>query len=1122
MAEQQEQTQPQEAPEEEFVLTPEIVEYENRRNDLILAAGVLVFTFFLGSFTVGNPDVWLRFKSGEWISKNFPNLAQPDPISYTANETVWINPNWLFDWSIFQLYARAGDATLVVVKALVAVIGVFFLLRIRYPGPTQWWTNLCVLTAAVAISLAIGLTPLVVTLALYGGLLWIWFQARYRERPWLLLAAIPLALIWANVEETYPLAALTLFLIAVGDSIQFVLPASLNFENRKPTTKYLGLCYMTAVLCLLAGFFTPYGISTFTFPWNWLANVLPQVGEFDRAQSGWLGLSVPTFVELLMAGQLGWSQYAWALLILLCFGSFFLNYSNLQFSRVFVAAASVALAVIYTRFSAHSSFVLASILCLNCQEFYLENLGTEIRMSRGWLLYSQLGRACTILLIFAAIMAAFTGRVQGQVGRFGYGIATDTFMIEANQWLKESGLQGRAFPFLTKEASFVAYARGEKSTFCDSRWHLFATTKSSDDQSTVLAQFRKARNALKDGKIDEWKPIFDEYGITHVIIDKNIVSPPAEAMFNSDLWAPLFVSDTAVVFGRTDAGVDKDWIVQNRIDANKLVFRTSLPTPRPTDRYVESPGIIDMIWRTRYELPPHLISGSIYSGAHRGFNQPGAQYLAIRELRNAIASNPDNPTAHFYLALAYQNLYSQEAYQFAVTQQRLIAEQQEEFKKQQQKAQENAKEAESKTEKAESSEKKPDAPADLTTVPPTAPTTMPNLAEMQTPSVMQLIPPASALLPTRHYQIMAAMHNSVTAGATSWQVHFNFYDIALRNEMFDLALEQLERAHLAADENVRVQMQMEERLAQLRQEVEQRETAYQENVDRMVAELDKVGANSDLPLQRAQWAARFQLPLLAAEQLDSLSPIGPEMDQATPFAAALYLRLGRIEDAYNALERMRIALGKQALAPGEWDWSMAQVLLMQGQYDSARRSLEHAIAELKLAIAGRTLNNAEARIRRGDLYPVIEERTESFRDVERQAAHLFTLGLLRLEMGEPHLAPEAFRESLALMPDTDIRPIIEFYWPLTTDEKLPERPEPYDPLEEIEERFEEAAPADGEKKAEPGDATAPANDAAEPEPSEPKTAPADSEKPADSPSKDEAAKKPQETPKGQPAEKKEQ
>lgn len=1117
MAEQNAETQSNAVEEEEFELTPEIVQYENRRNDLILAAGVLAFAFFLGSFTDASPDLWLRFKSGEWISKNFPNLAQPDPFSYTAAETTWINPNWLFDWTIFQLYARFGDATLIAVKALVGVLAAAFLLCIRYPGPTQWWTNLCVLAATTAISVHLSLTPQIVSLALFAVLLWICFQARYRRRTWMLYLALPLAVLWANLDLTYVLAGLLLLVATVGDTIQIFLPARLNFGGQKPSPSYLIQAYVVGALCLVAGAATPYGVSTLVYPYEWLFEVLPQMAEFELRMGGWAQLNVNAFIDLAIAGLLPYSQYAWALLVLGAFASFFLNYGNLQFSRLLVAVGSVALGMMYARFVGHSSLLLAAVMALNCQEFYLEHWGTEIRISRGWLLWSQLGRAVTIVIVFVAILGSFTGWIQGMIGRFGYGIAVDQYMLEANQWLQKAGLQGRPFPFFQEPASFLAYASSERSSFCDGRWHLFAKTKVGDE--TVIKKFRTAREAIAKQQPEIWKPIFDEYQISHVIVNHALDPSAVRAvvnLFDSDDWTLLFMSDAAIVFGRTDDNIDKEAIAQLKVDANHLAFHTSRPLPRSTDRYVEAPGIIDKIWRNRYQLPPHYISGYLYSEVpESGLAQPGSLYLAIRELRNAIAANPDNPMPHFQLAMVFQNLYSQESTAFAEQQRAQMFE----YMKKQQEAQAKA----AATSAPQGADAKPAGDANAAAAPAPGPAGAPQHDELTLESLPIVLPPPSTFMPTRHYQIMSCLQNAVTAGGRGMALHQAMGLYAHQNRLFDLALHHLELAYQAAVGEVKAQL--EEQLAQVRSEVQQRREQYDEAVRRMVEGFEQAGANSDVPLERARWAAHFELPMLAAEELENLSPIGPELDQAAPFAAALNLRLGRTQAAFEALDRMENSIGKQSLATGEWDWSMAQVLLLQGQYKEALSTLEHAIAEIRINRIKRTLQMAEMRVRHGEMFGTLQESQDSFGDIEREAAYLFMLGLLRLEMGEPHLAPEAFNKALELWPRLQTRTVIGFYMPLVAGEQLPEAPQPYDPKLEIAKSLE--GEADAKKEPQTGEAKdgagaakdAPKPTTAQPEPAKeaPKATPTEDEaKKSPPPAKKEAADEP--APEAKPAE----
>jgi hypothetical protein len=122
---------------EEFVLTPEIMAYENRRNDLIIAGAVLLFAFFLGTYKETYPDLMLHLATGRAIAQG--GIPKTDPFSYGAPaDKSWVNPNWLFDAASYQIYNGAGDITLTVLKALLGVVPILCLLFIRHSGPTLW------------------------------------------------------------------------------------------------------------------------------------------------------------------------------------------------------------------------------------------------------------------------------------------------------------------------------------------------------------------------------------------------------------------------------------------------------------------------------------------------------------------------------------------------------------------------------------------------------------------------------------------------------------------------------------------------------------------------------------------------------------------------------------------------------------------------------------------------------------------------------------------------------------------------------------------------------------------------------------------------------------------------
>ena len=1098
-----------EAPEphenEELELTPEIMAYENRRYDLVLAVGVLFFALCLGAFKEASSDLWLHLKSGQLIAESFPAVPRTDSLTYTAPEASWVNPSWLFDAAAYQIYARFGGQALVGAKALLFALAAVCLLLIRHHGPTLWGAAIAASLALITMSLRATVSPEVPALLFLAVLLWLWFQAKFRNRFYLIYLAVPLTILWAQVDLTHILVPFFLAFVCIGEALDNLLPADMCFSQSRFDKRKLVQLGIATVACFAAGIVTPYGWAGLCLPYEWFTGILKTVPMYDRLAARWNPIDFAAFLDIALTGRFSaWGNYVWLLLAVLSVGSLFLNYAQLSVSRVLVTIFALALPFAAERLLAPSAMILAFVMSLGGQEFFLMNWGTETRISRGWILWSQIGRAVTIfVLLLVVVPAAFTGRVQDLVGRFGLGILDDRYMVEAAKWLEEVKPQGNGFPFVNRLASYRAWATPQRQNFVDSRWQVFGN---------VLAKYSQARRALT-GRIDnkpaeagaavpedasaKWKEIFDEYNITHVIVDPGELAPEyLYPMFDSKDLAPVFISDRAIIFGRTDETVDQKLFAEHRIDTNRQVFREPRKPPRKTDRYVMPPGIIDWVWRNRYANPPGLVSGAIYTVGLPGLERPGAEYLAISRFREAVADNPDNPESYLQLAIAHHRLFAMERIAYLRDQQRRLQElqsqqsgQKEEEPKSAEKPQEGSapakaeksppaskksgsapkaatpaaqKEAAAKVQKEAAAKAVPSDETSPSATPPPPAGAPSGAVPSQSPNPRVRVPSSFELMPSRHYQIITAAQNAAAAGADGWRTHMKIYEICNENQFFDLALHHLKQALLTLPSEMQAQVR-QQHLTMLEIEVERRREAYEQAVEERRQQLEQSGINSDRPIERAQIAIRFQLPMLAVEQLESASPFAPETMQAAAFAGDLYLRLGLPERAQGQLQN---AQRQQQMSPGEWEWAMAQIRLLDGHYQDARDLMQHAIAEVRRRRITDALTAFESRVRSGSLIGVPLDTNNCLEMVAREANYLFCLGLLRIEMGEPQLAVEAFKQALARNPRFALRAVIELYWHLISDDKLPAELPFYDPEYEIAKRFQPkdaAAPAAGGK-----------------------------------------------------------
>src|SRR3990172_7432451 len=83
-------------------LTPQRQLSENRRNDVLIAGGVVVLAAILACHKINNGDFWVHLKSG-WYMGTQGSIPETDPFSYTAEGRPWVNPSWLYDRAVYAL-----------------------------------------------------------------------------------------------------------------------------------------------------------------------------------------------------------------------------------------------------------------------------------------------------------------------------------------------------------------------------------------------------------------------------------------------------------------------------------------------------------------------------------------------------------------------------------------------------------------------------------------------------------------------------------------------------------------------------------------------------------------------------------------------------------------------------------------------------------------------------------------------------------------------------------------------------------------------------------------------------------------------------------------------------------
>ena len=1020
--------------------TPTRVVEWNAYYDVYVAAFVLALAF-LGSankIQSANSGLWSMLQTGRQISE----ARSPIGIggsTLAAEGQRWVNIPWLFEvihYQVFQNVAalapppaaggaapagplsirgdQAAAGALVALGALIRAITAWLLLGLRRKGPGLWWTALCV-TAALGVSLspepvesvannpggqavrvvqpALGIqlggiagtaavTPETWGLMFVALELFLLHQAINLGKTSRLYALIPLFALWTNTDETFSFGLLILGAATLG---RF-------FDVRRDPKSALvpGPSPRTIAIVLLASFAT-----TFLNPAH-LFGVLGGFGIlFGTVTSAIVPPSPPPVSVFGSSFRAGFGaaftqtfQVYYAVLVVLGLASFGLNRRRFSVARLLMfALASVvwALALVYT---GPFALVLVAVLALNGQEWYLDTLGTAGRLGAGWVVWSTGGRLLTIAIIFGAIFQATTGW-GGQVGeaRFGFGFDPDDFPFEAAEAVAAAPVEGNVLNTTLAQGDALAWrASGKRKPYIDSKTHLYSPQ--------VLTEFDNLRKAIRDDKVETWRPILDQAKITSVMIQTAGAPITYAKLINSANWV-LFYDDGAVaMFGRADDSLipgDVTFFKANRLDAIELAFKR----PKAVPAWVGAPqavGAVDNVFRNRLlnRPQPHVSAAqhwlrpaSVAAGANY-LPDPAHCLLAIRELRTALSSKPDDFTAYRLLGEAYRLLLAQESALIAG-----IAPSQENI------------------------------PRILQAAP------QPRFLSLRTRQLLTALNSAAQTLPPARTPLDRVERADL---------NYNLAQLNLQNGSLDLARERLlsiegrtgelnedfikNRLNLMSDLNARIE-QIQDQLKVLT--VQQRA----------------------LPIKKADTARSSGAPGLAIRELEEAEGTSGGQGGIRPMLIDLYNDTGQADKALELVTSLSLNVDDPSLSNGIGTGSHRQgmIYFLLGDYRNAIALWgERSISQIRTY----RLMQAPAATQtllRGEAIAATRMFIELPEQVDQQAEWEFELAMAALEAGLPSAyVAEHLRTALELEPNLGVRPVIAYYLEQLGEPVPPPRP----------------------------------------------------------------------------------
>ena len=666
---------------EDFELTPELVEDEAIRGDFVIRWAVVLLAFLLGCTQIFETETLVHIKSGWDITTRAGIAPSTDTFSYTAVGQPWHNVSWLFDVICSNLFSLSGWTGLSIVKAFLAGLTFYFLVRISLKDISTWWGSVCAAMALLVCFTHFTVRPELITLlglAILMYLLHRWREESERRLGW----SLPLLfLLWNNLDPRMFLGLLFMLVYGVGEELGSKIRPTSTWHSASHRKPY----WITFLLCLVASCLNRFGFQSLLSGYSLYALEYPAIREYagkypDLSQLLAFPLTYARFWEQINFQLISFCVLAFSTLV-----SFVLNRKHFSMGHLLGFLLFLGLPFAARFEMGASSLVLAALATINAQSWYRESFQPAYSTDFKSLLFIRGGRAVTVLGLFAIAYFTVSGRIDGPNGRrTGLGLSQDlttrtTAMVNE---LKES-YDNRPFHFRPDQGDLLIWAN--QKSFVDHRTRLFSSVKSGEE--TILQLHHRVRGLLRlpdsrekrESQVIEWKSVFDKYQITHAI--PRILGPSPDYVTFSDLlvqpeWS-LTHLEALGIFHRTDLKDEKliSFLREHRTDIISKAFREKQEVPDARIAWAKPRTFYDDYFHqpitprpiAAYEAQHYLNVALLMSQQPIQNIDPDQLfsliYLSIRKSNEALLQESDCALAYALLGQSY-NLLAQLENQF--------------------------------------------------------------------------------------------------------------------------------------------------------------------------------------------------------------------------------------------------------------------------------------------------------------------------------------------------------------------------------------------------------------------------------------------------------------------------
>src|SRR5882724_1443138 len=469
---------------------------------------VFVYSLFLASRPLTDPDFWFHLKTGEYILQT-RTIPKTDFFSFTQFGNPWVTHEWLSEALFYAIYSRLGLNALIFIFAVLTATA--FWIAFRRVAVHPFIKAFATLLSVWTVIPTIGVRPRVFTLLLTAVFLHLLSTYSRREKAYAIWWLVPLMLVWVNLHAGFIIGLVLIAVTMVG----LVLDAWMAGQRLGSVYSQVKTLALVLFACLAAVVVNPHGPRIYVFPFEFLFSPVQQ-----QLVTDWFS---PDFHEF--------GLLPLALLIILTMAAMAISPRRPKPSEVLLFLATLYATLKSSRHMAIFALVAGPLFAQYFQSWLIAtpfgkpfSKDPSFHSNRAAVLF------CLLLLL---PLAAFFSKLKSTA----YSPASQAVLnvpVKAVAYLKENHVTGNTFTDPNIWGDYLIWALPANPVYIDGRIDMYP--------QGFIKEYRDITLGLSD-----WRGPFDRYGVRVVIVRR---TSPLSWKLKEAHWQQLFEDDMAIVFAR--------------------------------------------------------------------------------------------------------------------------------------------------------------------------------------------------------------------------------------------------------------------------------------------------------------------------------------------------------------------------------------------------------------------------------------------------------------------------------------------------------------------------------------------------------------------------------------------